>query len=223
MWQLVIPGPGGGIGVVREIAATQEQQAPVRHWTLMMHIQGGVVILHDSHHSSNLRGVGPLCLYGPRLESRLVSPAHSQARPSSYMLILCSDHGLGRRHLTANVDATLNLTFELVYLDFTTTYDMVETKSIDMVYTDPSVYACLEREYIGTRPVASLLNRRTVGSDVYELSEFYGAFIVRSDSNITRIAGEHLKACLQEENTDLLAVPSRDPQDAVGSKLIFID
>eukprot|EP00240_Pyramimonas_obovata_P000077 CAMPEP_0118924910 /NCGR_PEP_ID=MMETSP1169-20130426/2840_1 /TAXON_ID=36882 /ORGANISM="Pyramimonas obovata, Strain CCMP722" /LENGTH=1153 /DNA_ID=CAMNT_0006866059 /DNA_START=133 /DNA_END=3590 /DNA_ORIENTATION=- len=90
-------------------------------------------------------------------------------------------------YLTANVDRELNLTFELVYLNFDTTYEMVENKQIDMVYTNPSVYACLEREY-GAAPVASLLNRRKVGDRVYQLSKFFGTFIVRNDSTITKIA-----------------------------------
>ena len=86
------------------------------------------------------------------------------------------------------MDPALNLTFELVYLNFDTTYELVESRGIDMVYTNPSVYACLEREY-GAAPVASLLNRRKVGEQVFELSEFYGTFIVRANSSITRIAG----------------------------------
>ena len=130
--------------------------------------------------------------------------------------LLRFNHCFGCRHLTANVDAALNLTFELVYLNFTTTYDKVETKSIDMVFTDPGLYACLEREYFGTRPVASLLNRRTVGDEVHELSEYYGTFVVRSDSNISTITGEHLRACRQKGNANVHAVPSCDMQDPVG-------
>eukprot|EP00959_Pyramimonas_sp_CCMP1952_P186360 3896913-Pyramimonas_sp.AAC.1 len=38
-------------------------------------------------------------------------------------------------------------------------------------------------------PVASLINRRTVGNQTYEMSEYYGTFIVRTNSTITKIAG----------------------------------
>jgi len=97
--------------------------------------------------------------------------------------------------LNEHVDPALNLTFKLVYLNFDATYEAVEHMDrganthqplIDMVFTNPSVYACLEREQ-GAAPVASLLNQRKVGDDTYLMDKFYGTFIVRGDSDITRI------------------------------------
>lgn len=59
-----------------------------------------------------------------------------------------------------------------------------------MVYTNPSVYACLEREYSAT-PIVSLRNRRKVGTKFYELDHFYGTIFVKTNSSITKISGAH--------------------------------
>lgn len=80
------------------------------------------------------------------------------------------------------------VTFQLVYLDFVTTYKAVERREIDMVFTNPSVYACLEREF-SAAPIVSLRNRRKVGQIFYELDHFYGTIFVRSNSSITKISG----------------------------------
>ena len=93
------------------------------------------------------------------------------------------------RYLTNNVDPALNLTFKLVYLNFETTYTFAQDKAIDLVFTNPSVYACLENEF-GAAPVASLRNRLRVGNDTFEVQQFFGTFIVRNDSDIYNISGE---------------------------------
>lgn len=92
------------------------------------------------------------------------------------------------RYLSKVVGPAFGVTFKLVYLDFTTTYEAVERRDVDMVYTNPSVYACLEREHRAA-PIASLRNRRKVGDAFYELDHFYGAMIVKHNSPITKIAG----------------------------------
>eukprot|EP00959_Pyramimonas_sp_CCMP1952_P344097 7207004-Pyramimonas_sp.AAC.2 len=92
------------------------------------------------------------------------------------------------RYLTENVDPALNLTFKLVYMNFETTYQFVQNKEVDLVYTNPSVYACLENEF-GAAPLASLRNLLKVGNATYEVQEFYGTFIVRNDSSIYNISG----------------------------------
>lgn len=92
------------------------------------------------------------------------------------------------RYLSEEVGPAFGVTFKLVYLDFTTTYKAVERREVDMVYTNPSVYACLEREHRAS-PVASLRNRRKVGDEFYELDHFYGTIFVKHNSPITKIEG----------------------------------
>mmetsp|Transcript_40289 Transcript_40289/g.75468 ORF Transcript_40289/g.75468 Transcript_40289/m.75468 type:complete len:726 (-) Transcript_40289:840-3017(-) len=89
-------------------------------------------------------------------------------------------------YLSEEVGPAFGVTFKLVYLDFTTTYKAVERREVDMVYTNPSVYACLEREHRAS-PVASLRNRRKVGDEFYELDHFYGTIFVKHNSPITKI------------------------------------
>ena len=93
-----------------------------------------------------------------------------------------------RRYLTNHVDPALNLTFRLVYLNFETTYKFAEQKKIDLVYTNPSIFACLENEF-GASPLASLRNLLRVGNTTLEVQEFFGTFIVRSKSSIYNISG----------------------------------
>lgn len=81
-----------------------------------------------------------------------------------------------------------NSTFRLVYLDFTTVFDAVANREVDLVFANPSLYACLEREFRAS-PVASLRKLRKVGRDVFELNRFYGAFIVNANSSIGSISG----------------------------------
>ena len=52
-----------------------------------------------------------------------------------------------RRYLTETVGKMYNVTFELKYMNFDQTYEFVESKEIDLVYTTPTAYTCLEREY----------------------------------------------------------------------------
>ncbi|KAK3287743.1 hypothetical protein CYMTET_4760, partial [Cymbomonas tetramitiformis] len=82
-------------------------------------------------------------------------------------------------YLTETVGQEFNVTFELKYLNFDTTYTAVENSEIDMIFTNPSVYACVEREY-GATPIASMLNLR----QGQELDRFYGTFFVRNNSAI---------------------------------------
>jgi hypothetical protein len=49
-----------------------------------------------------------------------------------------------------------------VSLDFETNFEMVESRNIDLVFTNPSLFTCLEAEY-GAAAAASLLFQRTVG------------------------------------------------------------
>mmetsp|Transcript_43464 Transcript_43464/g.82931 ORF Transcript_43464/g.82931 Transcript_43464/m.82931 type:complete len:377 (+) Transcript_43464:202-1332(+) len=90
-------------------------------------------------------------------------------------------------YLSEQVGPKFGVTFRLKYLDFNTTYDAVEKREVDMVYTNPSVYACLEREYRAS-PIVSLRNRRKVGNTFHELDHFYGTIFVKSDSPITKIS-----------------------------------
>lgn len=80
------------------------------------------------------------------------------------------------------------VTFKLVYLNFSSNFDAVEDRQVDLVLTNPSVFACLEREF-RAHPVLSLRKLRKVGDVVFELNRFYGAFIVRANSSITKISG----------------------------------
>jgi hypothetical protein len=70
----------------------------------------------------------------------------------------------------------LGYKFKLQALDFSSTYTAVEEQSIDFVYTNPSVFACLEAEF-GAAAVTSQNNLRQ-GTELYE---FGGTFIARSD------------------------------------------
>lgn len=87
------------------------------------------------------------------------------------------------------------MSFKLVYLDFYSTYQAVQAREVDMVYTNPSIYACLEREYQAS-PIVSLRNRRKVGEKYHELDHFYGAIFVRANSSITKIAGVCVRVCV---------------------------
>eukprot|EP00241_Pyramimonas_parkeae_P007777 CAMPEP_0114267824 /NCGR_PEP_ID=MMETSP0058-20121206/25555_1 /TAXON_ID=36894 /ORGANISM="Pyramimonas parkeae, CCMP726" /LENGTH=147 /DNA_ID=CAMNT_0001385809 /DNA_START=293 /DNA_END=733 /DNA_ORIENTATION=+ len=82
-------------------------------------------------------------------------------------------------YLSEVVGPKFGVTFKLVNLNFITTYKAVERREVDMVYTNPSVYACLEREYSAT-PIVSLRNRRKVGTKFYELDHFYGTIFVKT-------------------------------------------
>lgn len=67
------------------------------------------------------------------------------------------------------------------YLDFTTTYSAVENKEIDFIYTNPSVFACIENEF-GVRAIVSIMQYRATASRVrVPLSQFGGTFFTRSD------------------------------------------
>jgi hypothetical protein len=64
-----------------------------------------------------------------------------------------------------------------------TTDTAVSNRTIDFVYTNPSIFSCLEAEFGVTAIVSQLSLRQGV-----ELSEFGGIFFVRKSSNITKIA-----------------------------------
>lgn len=102
----------------------------------------------------------------------------------------CAGIIVTRRYLTDTVGTQFNLTFRLVYLDFFTTYQAVEQRQVDLVFTNPYIYACLEREF-RVSAMVSLRSRRKIGHTYYELDHFYGAFIVRANSSITKIAGAY--------------------------------
>lgn len=76
----------------------------------------------------------------------------------------------------------------MIPLNFTAQFDAVEHKMVDFTFTDPSVYACLEREFLA-RPVVSLRKQSKVGDSIFQLDRFYGVFIVRSNSSIKEVAG----------------------------------
>jgi hypothetical protein len=46
-----------------------------------------------------------------------------------------------------------------VYLDFTTTYTAVELNQLDFIYTNPSIYACLEAQARSLAQPISLVAR----------------------------------------------------------------
>jgi hypothetical protein len=93
----------------------------------------------------------------------------------------------------SNALANKGYTFELVPLDFSTTYTAVENQEVDFVYTNPSIFSCLEMEY-GARAIISQNNLR-LGEELYS---FGGGIIARSDrddiSTLDDIKGKVVEA-----------------------------
>lgn len=76
--------------------------------------------------------------------------------------------------------AKVNKTFATRFLNFTTTYTAVADKEIDFIYTNPSVYSCLENEF-GVRAIVSIVQLRQTGTrERIPLSQFGGTFFTRS-------------------------------------------
>eukprot|EP00238_Polyblepharides_amylifera_P001073 CAMPEP_0196572604 /NCGR_PEP_ID=MMETSP1081-20130531/2618_1 /TAXON_ID=36882 /ORGANISM="Pyramimonas amylifera, Strain CCMP720" /LENGTH=1072 /DNA_ID=CAMNT_0041889967 /DNA_START=195 /DNA_END=3410 /DNA_ORIENTATION=- len=86
-------------------------------------------------------------------------------------------------YLSETVGRQFNITFRMIYLDFNTIYSAARNKDIDLMFSNPSIYACVEREHQASL-VASLLNLRKG----FELDRYYGAFITRYESNIYNIS-----------------------------------
>jgi ABC-type phosphate/phosphonate transport system substrate-binding protein len=95
--------------------------------------------------------------------------------------------------------ASLNVTFVNVYLNFTTTYTAVQNKQLDFIYTNPSIFSCLETQN-GVNAVASIQSLRPTAVAPYTpvpQSVFGGTFFAlsnRTDVNhISDIAGKRLE------------------------------
>lgn len=81
----------------------------------------------------------------------------------------------------ASAQVRINKTFVHRYLDFSTTYSAVENNEIDFIYTNPSVFACLENEF-GVRAIVSIMQYRATGTRAkVPLSQFGGTFFTRSN------------------------------------------
>jgi hypothetical protein len=76
----------------------------------------------------------------------------------------------------SNALADKGYTFELVPLDFSTTYTAVENQEVDFVHTNPSIFSCLEMEH-GAHAITTQNNFR-LGK---ELFSFGGSVIARRD------------------------------------------
>jgi len=91
-------------------------------------------------------------------------------------------------YLTASVDPALNLTFELTCVkDFGEMLDVaVPSRSVDLVFSSPNTLACVQRG-VETRALVSPLKLQKVGNTTHELSEYFGAIVVQTNSTITEI------------------------------------
>mmetsp|Transcript_51963 Transcript_51963/g.108521 ORF Transcript_51963/g.108521 Transcript_51963/m.108521 type:complete len:1378 (-) Transcript_51963:103-4236(-) len=72
-----------------------------------------------------------------------------------------------------------NITFKLVSLDFYSTFTMVEQNAIDFVYTNPSIYSCLESEF----QLTSLATLRNLALGK-EVNVFGGVIFSKAGSGI---------------------------------------
>ena len=95
--------------------------------------------------------------------------------------------------------SALNKTFVVAYLDFTTTYSAVLQGQLDAVYTNPSIFACLEAQ-AGVNAIASIQTLRSAATAPYAKtpqSKFGANFFAlsnRSDINLLAdIAGKKLE------------------------------
>jgi len=88
-----------------------------------------------------------------------------------------------RDYMTREVGPLFNppLTFDMISLDFVTTYSLVESAEIDFVYTNPSIYSCIEWQY-GSSSLATLRRKR----QGQELNSFGGIIFVRADNTEVR-------------------------------------
>jgi hypothetical protein len=82
--------------------------------------------------------------------------------------------------------------FELVPLDIPTTYTAVERREVDFVYTNPSVFSCLESEF-GARAIISQNNLR-MGNELY----YWGGSLITRSSRDDITKPEHVKGKVVE-------------------------
>ena len=82
--------------------------------------------------------------------------------------------------------ATLNVTFVNVYLDFTTTYTAVQNNQLDIIYTNPSIFSCLQTQN-GVNAIASIQSLRPTAVAPYTptpQSAFGGNFFALSSRTV---------------------------------------
>jgi two-component system sensor histidine kinase TtrS len=79
-------------------------------------------------------------------------------------------------YLNETVGKALNISFEAVPMNFAETFDLVGSKAIDFIYTNPSAFSCVESEY-GVAPIVSLRNFRKG----FTLNQFGGTIFTRSN------------------------------------------
>ena len=79
-------------------------------------------------------------------------------------------------YLNETVGARYNITFEAVPMNFEDTFDFVENRKIDFIYTNPSAFSCVESEF-GVAPIVSLRNFR-LG---HTLNQFGGTIFTRAE------------------------------------------
>ena len=88
-------------------------------------------------------------------------------------------------YLTAAVQQNPNyasVTFSVVAVEYIDTYSLLEAGQLDFVYTQPSLFSCIEGEYT----MASLATLRNLALGK-QLAQFGGVIFVKKGSNITEL------------------------------------
>lgn len=78
-----------------------------------------------------------------------------------------------------------SISFELVPIEFRKGDNPVEEfrpELVDFVFTNPSMYSCVESLH-GAAPLATFINQRRVNGQVHELEQFGGVIFARSDND----------------------------------------